>query len=84
MVMTLIASAVVWLVGMSCGLSPGDTSENIADRHTDTCQIAAAQDITCHHFTCSENIFAGIAVLNLHSGAVVYGYTEVGEGYTGS
>jgi hypothetical protein len=82
--MTLIASAVVWLAGMSGCLPPGDTAENTADRHTDACQISAAQDITRHHLACRENILAGIAAFDLHPCPIVYGHTEVGKGYTGS
>jgi hypothetical protein len=84
MVMTLIASVVVWLTGMSGCLPPGNTAENTADCHTDTCQVSAAQDITRHHLACSENILAGIAAFDQHSCPIVYGHTEVGEGYTGS
>src|SRR6266850_3005353 len=70
-------SAMRLLSGCTRSLPSGDAAEYRADGHTEPRQVALAQNVARHDFTCRENVGAGAEPL--HLGSFIHFHAEICE-----
>src|SRR5437867_9807213 len=76
--MSVIRGAGSMVLGVPCRLMPGDASEDAADGHAETCEVALAKNVPGHQLSRREDVVAE-ALSELNLCPLIYFHPEIRE-----